>query len=1564
MTHSAEQTEYHKLLKEALLSIDKLQEKVRRLKGKQTEPIAVVGMGCRFPGGGDDPHSYWRILRDGVDAITEVPPDRWDIEDYFDSDPDVEGKMYSRWGGFIRDIDQFDPLFFKISPKEAIWMDPQQRLLLEVTWEALENAGQDPAALMNSLTGVFVGISGGDYADLSSSRIDVRELYSGTGNAFSVASGRISYSLGLRGPCMSIDTACSSSLVATHLAIQSLRLGECDMALAAGVNLILVPEPTIIFCKGRMLSFDGHCKTFDAGADGYVRGEGCGVIVLKRLSDAQADGDRIHAVLCGSAVNQDGRSSGLTAPNGVAQEAVIRAALKNAGVDPSAVDYIEAHGTATPLGDPIEMHALNAVMGQAHTREKPLIVSSLKPNIGHLEPAAGIASLIKAILAIDRAQIPPHPLFKTPSPHIPWEEIPIVVPTELTAWPGDGESRVAGVSSFGFSGTNAHVILRQAPAQNKQDKSGAVERPYHLLALSAATQDALNATAKRYAARLASPEVDSIADICHTAGVGRKHLEQRLAIIGKDKQAFQEGIAAFTRGIEKKEVMWGSAAKADRHPKIAFLFTGQGSQYVGMGRELYATQPFFRRQLDACDEILQPLLKCSIVSILYPQDETDPMARQQLNRTAFAQPALFALEYALARLWRSWGIAPSVVMGHSVGEYVAACIAGVFSLSDGLKLIAQRARLMQALPAGGTMAAVLAAADQVAAAIAPYQDTVAIAALNGPRNTVISGQGADVQAILAKLSAQGIASQLLEVSHAFHSPLIRPMVAEFRKIADEITYSPPKIRLVSNLTGKSVEGEDIACADWWCRHILAPVEFARSIESLRELACGVFLEVGPSPILLGMAQQCEADGVEAFLPSLSRGQEDWAAMLQSLATLYIKGFRVDWQAFDQGYERLRVSLPTYPFQRRRYWIEDTPLEGSEVKAGRDVKPDTPEWLYRIEWSAESSDSVHTPGPTFPYKNALLFADPSGPAQALSEKLTSSGVDCRMVFKEDKFTQHADGHYAVDPGDKTQLKHLMEAYAAETGRQPFGIIHMWSLDAGAGDTATLSSLVQTHQLQCATVLQLIQVLEETRLIDAAHLWLVTRGGQIDPVMDDTRLLHHAPLWGLGRTVMVEYPRLVHALIDLDPRSSDGEVEALLGEIQAVDGESQVAFRNGARRVARLRPVPESSERLSVAAISDKGRYLITGGLGRLGLQAARWLAALGAPDIVLVGRKSPSETAIETIKEIEDLGARVDVRQADICNPDEVDALVTEFDQKSRPLRGVMHLAGLLDDGLLAGQSWERFSAVMAPKITGAWNLHNATCKRELDFFVLFSSVSSVLGSAGQAGDAAANAFMDALAQYRSARGLPGLSVNWGLWEGAGMAAAEDDRDQRRMAASGIAPISGEKGFAVLDRLLRRNAAANGEGLAQVGVLPIDWAEFFKTNPMALKMPLLVDVATKNAPAGDRQTVALTRAKFLEAAPEERQGMLTAYISGQVAAQLMIELPELDLAQPLPMLGFDSLMAVQVKNRIEADLEIALNMALFLEGLTVHQLADHLAEAIVAGGDASIEAEEIWDEGEI
>jgi acyl transferase domain-containing protein len=679
-------------LKRAIVELREMRSRLEEVERARTEPIAVVGMGCRFPGDADDPDSFWRLLRDGVDAITEVPPSRWDIEAYYDPDPDVPGKMYARHGSFIRDIDRFDPRFFGISPREAHNMDPQQRLLLEVAWEALENAGQPADKLLESETGVFVGISTNDYANkgMEPSSLDA---YFGVGNSMSAAAGRLSYLLGLQGPSVSLDTACSSSLVAVHLAAQSLRQRECRLAIVAGVNVVLNPWANAIFCKARMLARDGRCKTFDAAADGYVRGEGCGVVVLKRLGDAVADGDRVLALIRGTAVNQDGRSGGLTVPNGVAQEVLIKRALAASGIAPAEVGYIEAHGTGTALGDPIEMRALGSVFGAGRPAERPLVVGSVKTNVGHLESAAGVAGLIKVVLALEHGEIPPHLHFREPSPHIRWSELPVTVPTRLTPWPAGYDRRIAGISSFGFTGTNAHVIVEAAPAPASLPPEGG--RPLHVLALSARSDEALVSVAQRMSDRLAVEPADALADVAFSANTGRSHFAHRLAVVADTAAQARERLqAAAAGGLEiagiARGVLHGSA-----RPEVAFLFTGQGSQYAGMGRGLYETQPTFRRAIERCEELLRPMLERPLSSVLYPvADEATP-----LDETHYAQPALFAVEYALAELWRSWGVEPGAVLGHSVGAYAAACVAGVLSWEDALRLVAARGRLMQRLPA-------------------------------------------------------------------------------------------------------------------------------------------------------------------------------------------------------------------------------------------------------------------------------------------------------------------------------------------------------------------------------------------------------------------------------------------------------------------------------------------------------------------------------------------------------------------------------------------------------------------------------------------------------------------------------------------------------------------------------------------------------------------------------------------------------------------------------------------------------------------------------------------------
>jgi acyl transferase domain-containing protein len=904
------------LLRDALVAVDRMRAQLDASERARREPIAIVGMACRFPGGADDPDAYWTLLRDGFDAVSEVPHDRWDADAYYDPDPDAPGKMVTRWGAFLDRIEWFDAAFFRISPREAASMDPQQRMFLETTWHALEDAGYAPGGLGGTRTGVFLGICTNDYGQFTQLFARFRDLgsvdaYTGTGNAFSVAAGRVSHALGLQGPSMAVDTACSSSLVSVDLAVQSLRAGRCDVALGGGVNALLSPASTIYFSKVRALSPDGRCKTFDASANGYVRGEGCGVVVLKRLSDAQRDGDRVLAVIRGSAVNHDGRSSGLTVPNGAAQEAVIRAALADAGLDPAAIDYVEAHGTGTPLGDPIEMRALGRVFAR---RDAPLVVGSAKTNLGHLEGAAGVAGLMKAVLALAHGEIPPHRNFDTPSPHIAWDELPVRIPTEIVAWPERDAPRRAGVSSFGFGGTNAHVVLEAAP--HAAAVTSAPPRPYEIVTLSAKSDAALATLAGRYAA-LATPAGDAVVasarldlgDLAFAANTTRTPLTHRAAVTVSSVADAASALEALARGETPASAQRGSA---DGAPEIVFLFTGQGAQFAGMGRELYDTEPVFRVALDRCAEMLRehdvPLLE-----LLYGARGAE------LDQTIYTQPALFALEFALAQLWASAGVEPAAVLGHSVGEYVAACVAGVLDLDDALRLISTRGRLMQSLPQSGAMAAVRADVERVAPLLPP---AVAVAAVNAPGETVISGEREAVGAVCRKLEAIGIAAVPLRVSHAFHSPLMEPILDEFERVAARCALRPPQLRMLSNLTG-TWAGAEVTQAVYWRRHLRERVRFAQGVGTAASEGYKLFVELGPQPTLCAFGQRVVSDPAARWLPSLRRGRSDAQTFRHSAAGLWASGVEIDWKRFEGERAHARVALPAYPFERERFWVDES-----------------------------------------------------------------------------------------------------------------------------------------------------------------------------------------------------------------------------------------------------------------------------------------------------------------------------------------------------------------------------------------------------------------------------------------------------------------------------------------------------------------------------------------------------------------------------------------------------------------------------------------------------------------
>lgn len=904
------------LIKKTLLELRDLKAKLAKSERARTEPIAIIGMACRFPGGADAPAAFWRLLRDGVDATSEVPKDRWDVDVYYDPDPDVPGKISSRRGAFLGEVDGFDPHFFGISPRETASLSPQQRLLLEVTWEALENANQVSDRLFSSPTGVFMGLCGFDYPLWGSPGLDAEagmDVYGLTGCTLSVAAGRLSYFLGLTGPAMVVDTACSSSLLAVHLAAHSLRGGECDLALAGGVHLMLSPALTVGLSRMRALAPDGRCKTFDAAADGFARGEGCGVVVLKRLSDAMAGGDTILAVIRGSAVNQDGPSGGLTVPSGPSQRAVIRQAVENAGVAPQEVDYVEAHGTGTSLGDPIEIGALETLCS-GRPAERPLIVGSVKTNFGHLEAAAGVAGLIKVVLALGHEEIPAHLNFTRPNPHIPWNEVAVVVPTKPMPWRRGGKRRVAGISSFGLSGTNVHVVVEEAARSSEAEARAEAER-FELLPISARSPEALRSFAASYEAFFgpggtgagASPR-----DVCYTASARRAHHDHRLAVVARSRQEFGGKLADFLRG-EETDIVASSDRIPEHSERLAFVFSGQGADWYDVGRSLLEGEPVFRETLGRCDALVRARAGWSPVEEL-GRDQ----ARSRLGQPEVAQPTFFALQVGLAALWKSWGIIPLAVVGHSVGEIAAAHVAGALSLEDAVAIVCHRGRLLQRETGQGRMASVELPLPDVRAALAGFDDRVAVGTINSPTTTILSGEAAALEEILLTLERRDVLCRRLNVNFASHSPQMEPYRIALTQAVAAIRPGASHIPIVSTVTGGTLDGARLN-AEYWGRNIRQTVLFADAIDELFRQKFATFVEISPHPVLVLPIAQCAARrGIQATaVASLQRGQDERQTLLQALGTLYVHGVAPDWQRLYPASARC-VPLPSYPWQRKRY----------------------------------------------------------------------------------------------------------------------------------------------------------------------------------------------------------------------------------------------------------------------------------------------------------------------------------------------------------------------------------------------------------------------------------------------------------------------------------------------------------------------------------------------------------------------------------------------------------------------------------------------------------------------
>lgn len=1526
-----------------------------------TAGFAVIGYAARFPGA-PDAEAFWDVLREGRDAVSEIPQDRWDADEFFDPEPGSPGKVVTRRAGFVDDVTGFDAPFFGMSTREVRLMDPQHRLLLETAWRAVEHSGTAPTALADSNTGVFVGLATHDYLGMASDELTYPEIeaYMAIGTSNAAAAGRISYRLGLQGPSVAVDTACSSSLVAIHQACQALSLGECDLALAGGANVLLTPATMITFSSAHMLAPDGRCKTFDAAADGYVRGEGCGVIVIKRLDDAIRDGDHIRAVIRGSAINQDGASGGLTVPNGVAQQRVISAALKRAGVAPSEVGYLEAHGTGTSLGDPIEAQAAGAVLGVGRDAERPLLIGSAKTNIGHLEAAAGIAGVIKVILSLENETLPKHLHFENPSPHIPWDRLAVEVVKESRPWERNGQPRIAGVSSFGFAGTNAHVILEEAPAPTPVVAPEEVsdDQRFSLLPLSARTPAALVQLADQYRSWLTAHPEATLADVCFTAGVGRAHLEHRAALVVNSREAAVELLGALADDRPAPGLVRGESHDV---PKTAWLFTGQGSQYPGMARELYDTEPVFAETLDRCAAAVADVLEKPLLDVIFTLDSPD--AEETLRQTSYAQPALFAVEMGLAQLWQSWGIEPDVVLGHSVGQYSAACVAGVVSLEDGMKLMAERGRLFGSLPAGGRMVAVFTAAERVENLTDEYP-TLSVAAYNGA-NTVLSGPAADLEKAVAGLAADGIRCDWLETSHAFHSALLEPILDEFEAYANQFTFQAPQRILIDNRTGAALGRSVKMDGAYWRRHARQPVEFAKSVRTLADLNCKVLLEIGPRPVLTATALGAWPDPATAprVIASLRPNTADHRQITEAVADAYVLGHLPEFGAFRRPHAR-KLDLPTYPFEHRQYWYRDNREEPNQQQhvAARTQAVRLLE-DGRIEELAALLGGAGDDSATLAVLTKLA-------AQHNQQRSTQSIADDRYEFRWDKAltplsgTDAADSSWILIGEESEAVKPLVDALAARgqqcrilglpasdadeeqladvlraaaTGGTALRILHLAGLDSGAAPS--MRSLLRMQHQVLAGTRRLFRAAVASDL--RAPIWLVTHGAQ--HVTDaDIVMPEQSALWGFGRAAALELPALWGGLADLSDFTS-GEWSALLNRItsgsDAAVKEDQIALRGQEVYVPRLvRPTDLPSGK--PLELRDGATYLVTGGLGSIGLEVAGYLAAHGAKQLVLTSRRQPSEAAQKRIDALRDQhGCEIRVATADVADAHDVARLLAGVRAELPPLAGIVHAAGENGTTPLSELDDAEVDRVFAGKVWGAWHLSEAVAEDNLDFFISTSSIASVWGGFGQTAYSAANAFLDGLAWRLRRQGIAGTSVNFGPWS-AGMADAES---RARLEQRGIKTLSPSDALAGLADVVANSSA---HGPAHGVIARIDWSRFLPLYQQAGRRGFLAELEAALPATGAVSPVTTSgKTKLVEqltnAPVQQRKKLLTDYLRDSVAEVTRVDAGEIREDAGFFDLGMDSLMAVELRRRMEQGVGKEIPVTVVMDHPRISDVADYL-----------------------
>lgn len=1474
--------------------------------------IAVIGMAGRYPGA-KNLDQFWRNLCDGVESIKFFTDEELlarGVEARLLDDPN-----YVKAEAILDDIEMFDASFFDFTPREASLIDPQHRLFLEHAWEALENAGY--AAERNQRMGVYAGESINSY--LLSNLYPNRELLESAGgfqvvinNDRDYLATHVAYKLNLTGPALSVQTACSTSLVAVHLACQSLLNRECDMALAGGVSVGVPQGEGAFHQEGGIISPDGHCRAFDARAQGTVKGNGVGVVVLKRLEDALRDGDTVHAIIKGTAINNDGSLKvGFTAPSIDGQASVIEEALALAEVGAQSITYIETHGTGTSLGDPIEVAALTQAFRTQTAAKNYCAIGSVKTNIGHTDAAAGVGGLIKTVLALEHKQLPPSLNFTHPNPNIDFAASPFFVNTELNEWQTNGTPRRAGVSSFGIGGTNVHVVLEEAPRVESRPS-----QTLQLLTLSTKTATALEAARMNLAAYLKQNAEINLADVAFTLQTGRRSFAHRLALVCRDAD---EAAAALEEGRQ----LHIDVQKSSQHPPVAFMFTGQGAQYVQMARELYETEGSFREDVDHCCEILEPLLQRDLRNVLYPPAERAEEASEQLKQTELTQPALFVIEYALGRLWIRWGVRPVALIGHSIGEYVAACIAGIFTLEDALKVVVERGRLMQQAPHGAMLAVPLSEKE-----ILPLLNgELSLAAVNAPSLCVVSGTIEAIERFEQGLAEMDLICRRLHTSHALHSAMMDPLLATFAAKLREVKTGPPQIPIVSTLTGTWMTAAEASDANYWARQLRHTVRFADALGEILKEPATVLLEIGPGQTLSALANQQGAPAKDRVVLSSLRhprdSQSDVAYILNTLARLWTAGVEIDWAALHAHEpERRRIPLPTYPFERRRYWI-DPPDTRSDTKDALTRRNEPADYLYIPSWKRTVPPLLKDEDPE---KSCwIVFADPCGVGAQIVSRLESERKFVINVMASEQFDKLGERVFALNPHHRGNYESLMKEIRA-LDRVPARIVHLWGVTPDVATPSNFDWYTETQGRGFYSLIYLAQVLGEHGLTDEVQIEVVTNHMQ-EVIGDESLLPEKATVLGPCKVIPQEYANIKCRLVDIAlpvPGSVDEErlAENLIGEFAASPSEDVVAYRGRHRWLQTfepLRAVVEEKPRLR-----DRGVYLLTGS-SDIDLALARYLAEAARARLILLGDEAPPE-----VKALEEAGSEVLILKADFTSREAVAEIISQARARFGEINGVVHTASVTSGGMIQLKTKEMVAPVFAPKVPGTLALQSAL--EDLDFFVVFSTSLALTGVFGQVDYCAANAFLDAFARANTLRGNFTVSIDWHVpqwetWQVESLASVPEFQAQfaETRAAYGVKL---DEGVELFRRLLSGSQP-------QVIVSTQDFQALIDEQQRAASVSLLDQLQTNGA-----TTVARTRTEADgDYAPPQNE------VEASMAAlwEELFGLQRLSVNDNFFELGGNSLLGIQLISRVRKDFQIELPLNTLFESPTAAGLAAAIAE---------------------